>query len=96
MVGLWSPKPVIAVQVRAGMPTKESDVFFRKKRKTTYELFLELCGVQDCKESRSAYEATKRSFIEMTKIYYWEMPITLRQWIKQQLRSRMPRQEECL
>lgn len=96
MVGHWSPKPVIAVQVRAGMPIKESDMFFVKKRKSTYELFLELCGAPDCPESRYAYEATKRSFIEMTKIYYWEMPLTLRQWIKQQLRNRMQLQEECL
>lgn len=63
-------------------------MFFGKKRQSTYELFLELCGAPDCQESRIAYEATKRSFIEMTKIYYWDMPLTLRQWIKQQLRNR--------
>lgn len=63
-------------------------MFFGKKRPSTYELFLELCGSPDCQESRIAYEATKRSFVEMTKIYCCDMPLTLRQWIKQQLRNR--------
>lgn len=59
-----------------------------RRQKTNYELFLELCECQDSPELRTAYDATKRSFEEMSRIYYWEMPITLRQWLKQQLRSK--------